>query len=110
MKSLVWMGSSIEAVRAFPEDARQRAGYELYQVQCGLTPSDWKPMVAIGAGVQEIRIHTKTEYRIIYTAKFADAVYVLHAFEKKTGRTKTTDVDLARKRLATVLAARRAKE
>lgn len=104
------MGASVDAVRAFPRDARQRAGFELYQVQRGLPPSDWKPMMAIGPGVQEIRIHTKTEHRIIYTARFGEAVYVLHAFEKKTGRTRTTDVELARKRLAAVLAARRHRE
>lgn len=101
------MGSSVEDVRAFPRDARQRVGYELYQVQCGLDPSDWKPMGAIGAGVREIRIHTKVEHRVIYIAKFAEAVYVLHAFEKKTRRTKPADVELARRRLAGVLAARR---
>jgi phage-related protein len=107
VKSLVWMGSSVEEVRAFPRDARQRAGYELYRVQCRLDPSDWKPMGAIGAGVREIRIHTKVEHRVIYIAKFAEAVYVLHAFEKKTRQTKPADVELARRRLAAVLADRR---
>ena len=64
-------------------------------------------MGTIGAGVREIRIHTKVEHRVIYIAKFAEAVYVLHAFEKKTRRTKAADVELARRRLAAVLAARR---
>lgn len=101
------MGSSVEDVRAFPRDARQRAGYELYQVQCGLEPSDWKPIGAVGPGVREIRIHTKVEHRVIYIAKFAEAVYVLHAFEKRTRRTNAADLDLARRRLAAALAARR---
>ena len=95
MKPLVWMGSAVDDVRAFPRDARQWAGHELYQVQCGLDPSDWKPMVAIGAGVREIRIHTKSEHRVIYIAKFAEAVYVLHAFGKRTGRTRPADIELA---------------
>lgn len=105
------MGSSADDVRAFPKDARQRAGYELYQVQCGMEPSDWKAMAAIGSGVREIRIHTKVEHRVIYIAKFAEAVYVLHAFEKKTGPTRPADVALARRRLAAAaLAARRARQ
>lgn len=103
------MGSSANDVRAFPKDARQRAGYELYQVQCGLEPSDRKVMAAIGPGVREIRVHTKVEHRVIYIAKFAEAVYVLHAFEKRTGRTRPADVDLARRRLAAVLTAGRAR-
>jgi phage-related protein len=103
------MGSSVDDVRACPKAARQRAGYELYQVQCGLEPSDWKAMVAIGPGVREIRVHTKVEHRVVYIAKFAEAVYVLHAFEKRTGRTRPADVELARRRLAAVLAARRAR-
>jgi phage-related protein len=109
VKALVWMGSSVEEVRAFPRDARQRAGYELYQVQCGLDPSDWKPMGAMGVGVREIRIHTKGEHRVIYIAKFAEAVYVLHAFEKRSRRTRPADIELAHRRLAAVLAARRAR-
>jgi phage-related protein len=103
------MGSCVGDVRAFPKEARQRAGYELYQVQSGLDPSDWKPMGAIGAGVREIRIHTKVEHRVIYIAKFAEAVYVLHAFEKRTRRSRPADLELARRRLAAVLASRRAR-
>jgi len=104
------MGSSVDDVRAFPKDARQRPGYELHQVQRGLEPSDWKAMAAIGTGVREIRIHTKAEHRVIYIAKFAEAVYVLHAFDKRTRRTRAADVELARRRLAAVLAARRARQ
>ena len=87
MKPVLWMGSAREDVRAFPKDARQRAGYEIYQVQSGLDPSDWKPMPAVGAGVRKIRIHTRIEHRVIYIAKFGEAVYVPHAFPKKTRRT-----------------------
>ena len=100
------MGRSRENARAFARDARQRAGYQLYQVQCGLDPSDWKPMPAVGPGVREIRIHTRLEHRVIYIAKFDEGVYVLHAFEKKTRRTARTDIDLARVCLKEALAMR----
>ena len=107
VKVVLWVGTSREDTRAFTKDARQRAGYELYQVQCGLDPSDWKPMSEVGSGVREIRIHTRLEHRVIYIAKFDEGVYVLHAFEKKTRRTARTDIDLARARLKEALAMRR---
>lgn len=98
-KALVWLGDSREAIRAFPEDVRKIAGFQLWRVQRGLEPSDWKPMPSVGLGVQEIRIHTGTEHRVFYIAKFVEAVYVLHAFEKRARRTPQADLDLARQRL-----------
>ena len=68
------------------------------RVQHGLEPSDWKPMRNIGHGVREIRIHTKEQYRIIYVARFKDAIHVLHAFRKKTQKTQTKDIEIARRR------------
>jgi len=79
-------------------------GYQLRRVQHGLSPDDWKPMASVGAGVQEIRIHAGTEHRILYVAKFEEAIYVLHGFEKRTRRTRQADIDLAKRRLATVRA------
>lgn len=70
-------------------------------------PSDWKPMADVGGGVVEIRIHSRLEHRILYIAKFEEAVYVLHAFEKKSRRTAKADLDLARARLKEVEAFRR---
>ena len=98
-----WVGSSLEDVRAFPEDARRAAGYQLGRVQQGLMPSDWKPMTTVGSGVIEIRVHTKLEHRVFCIAKFEEAVYVLHAFEKRTRQTPAGDVELARKRLADLI-------
>ena len=106
VKAVLWVGRAREDMRRFPRDARQRAGYELYQVQRGLDPSDWKPMVAVGPGVREIRIHTSREHRVIYIAKFEEGVYVLHAFEKKTRRTAKTDIDAVRSRLREVITMR----
>jgi phage-related protein len=81
-KPLIWFGSSQVDLRAFPQDARRVAGFQLRRVQQGLEPNDWKPMTTVGAGVQEIRIHTGLEHRVLCVAKFTEGVYVLHAFEK----------------------------
>lgn len=106
LKKLRWIGSSLDDVRKFPADARRRIGYELWRVQAGLMPDDWKPMSSVGTGVQEIRVHTGLEYRVFYIATLAEAVYVLHAFEKRTRRTLKRDIDLAKGRLAVVKANR----
>ena len=98
MKALRFVGSSLDDLRDFPAEARRQAGFDLYAVQRGLEPSDWKPMRSVGAGVQEIRIHVLGEWRVLYVAKFADAVYVLHAFQKKTQKTRSEDIELARRR------------
>jgi phage-related protein len=98
-KPLYWLGSSLEDVRAFPREARRAAGHQLELVQHGLEPRDWKTMPTVGPGVYEIRVHARTEYRVFYIAKFAEGVYVLHAFEKRTRRARQVDIDVARKRL-----------
>lgn len=98
MKPLDFIGSSLDDLRNFPEEARKAAGFELFAVQRGLEPSDWKPMPSIGRGVKEIRIHILGEWRVIYVAKFEDAVHVLHSFQKKTQKTSQHDIEIARKR------------
>ena len=98
MKLLSFVGSSLDDLRNFPEEARRAAGFELRAVQSGLEPSDWKPMQIIGPGVNEIRIHVLGEWRVIYVAKLHDTVSVLHAFHKKTRKTSRRDIDLARQR------------
>lgn len=98
MKRLNFVGSSLDDLRNFPDEARRAAGFELRAVQNGLEPGDWKPMPVIGQGVNEIRIHVLGEWRVIYIAKFRDAVYVLHSFQKKTLKTSQHDIDLARQR------------
>jgi phage-related protein len=97
-KPVRWLGASLRAVRRFPDEARQIAGFGLWQVQQGMSPSDWKPMPGIGVGVREIRIRVGRAFRVIYTARFAEAVYVLHAFEKREQRTSRADLQLARER------------
>ena len=98
MKPLRFVGSSLTDLRNFPAEARREAGFELYAIQRGFEPSDWKPMKAIGSGVREIRIRVLGEWRVLYVAKFADAVYVLHAFQKKTQKTSRKDIEIAQRR------------
>lgn len=96
MNPLNFIGTSLDDLRNFPDVARRAAGFELYAVQCGLEPSDWRPMPAIGLGVKEIRLHVLGGWRIIFVAKFEDAVYVLHSFQKKGRKKSQKDVELAR--------------
>jgi phage-related protein len=98
-RPLYFVGSALEDLRAFPRAPRRNAGYQLDRVQFGLEPSDWKPMPTVGRGVHEIRIHHEGQYRVIYVAKLGDAVYVLHAFQKKTQKTRKQDIETARRRL-----------
>ncbi len=106
-KSLLWLGSSRSDVRAFSRDARRIAGFQLRRVQRGLDPLDWKPMPGVGPGVREMRIRTVVEHRVLFVAKFAEAVYVLHAFEKRTRKTPKRDVELGRERWRALVTWRR---
>ena len=98
MKKLKFMGDSQAALAGFPLDVRRQAGFELWQVQLGLMPSDFKPMPTVGVGAYEIRIKLAGQWRVIYVAKQLDAVYVLHCFHKTTSQTAKPDIDLASKR------------
>jgi len=103
MKEVVFMGNSLTRIRAFPSGARQDAGFQIDKVQRGENPDDWKPVKTIGKSVREIRIkEANGQYRVIYLTNLKDAVYVLHAFQKKTRQTRKSDIDLARKRLSMV--------
>jgi phage-related protein len=100
VKPVVFLGDSLDRVRAFPEAARREAGYQLERVQRGLDPDDWKPMKSIGEGVREIRVRDASgAYRVIYVTTYGDAVNVLHAFVKKAQRTPARDLNLAARRL-----------
>ena len=93
------MGSSRRDLQEFPATARREAGFQLDHVQNGLNPDDWKPMKTIGSSVREVRIKDQAgAFRVIYVATFVDAVYVLHAFQKKTQATSLQDIRLATSR------------
>jgi phage-related protein len=99
LKSIEFLGDSLEALREFPVSARREAGFQLDRVQQGLEPNDWKPMSSVGLGVTEIRIRDEAgTFRVIYVAKFSDAIFVLHCFQKKTAKTARPDIDLAQMR------------
>lgn len=104
MKALRFLGSALSDLRAFPETPRRDVGYQLDKVQHGHDPSDWKPMPTVGKGAYEIRVRDETgAFRVIYVAKFADAIYVLHCFQKKTQKTDKTDINIAAKRYGELL-------
>jgi phage-related protein len=109
-KPLIWLASSRTDVRAFPPNVRRVVGFQLRRVQRGLEPNDWKPMPGVGPGVQEIRVHTEGEHRVLYIAKFAEGIYVLHAFEKRTQKTPRRELELTRNRLRALVLARRAEQ
>lgn len=99
MKPVTFVGSSLAALRAFPAEARHRAGYQLDRVQRGMEPDDWKPIPTVGSGVREIRVRDETgAFRVVYLAIRSEAVYVLHCFQKKTQKTSRIDVELAARR------------
>lgn len=96
MKPVSFIGSALDAVRAFPDGAHREMGLRIDRLQRGLDPDDWKPMKTIGPGVREIRVRDATgAYRAIYIAVLADAVYILHAFQKKSAVTSKRDLELA---------------
>ena len=108
MKPVHFVGTSREDLRELPESAQETAGFQLFKVQQGKEPDDWKPMPSVGAGVQEIRVRDeRAAYRVFYVAKFEEAVYVLHVFQKRSQKTAQPDLDLGKSRYADLLKWRR---
>jgi phage-related protein len=108
LKQVKWLADSREQIRDFPDVPRHEAGYQLERVQAGKEPKDWKPMPSVGIGVNEIRVCDDSgAFRVIYLAKFAEAVYVLHAFQKKARKTAKADIDLARRRFRALVEERK---
>ncbi|MEP7366777.1 MAG: type II toxin-antitoxin system RelE/ParE family toxin [Acidobacteriota bacterium] len=98
LKPIRWEGDSLQLVRLYPEPVRQMIGYELELLQRGIEPTDWKPMGSVGPSVNELRFHHEGEYRVLYVAKYQEAIYVLHVFQKKSRKTARTDLELAKLR------------
>jgi len=108
MKPVHFVGTSREDLRELPDSAQETAGFQLFKVQQGKEPDDWKPMSSVGAGVQEIRVRDERgAYRVFYVAKFEEAVYVLHVFQKRSQKTAQPDLDLGKSRYADLLKWRR---
>lgn len=107
---MCFVGSSLDDLKHFPAGSRREAGFELSNIQVGLQPSDWKPMNTVGAGAVEIRIKDAAGiYRVIYVACFEEAIYVLHAFQKKTRKTRRVDIELAKARYKALVEMRKRK-
>mgnify|MGYP001559580372 CR=1 FL=1 len=110
-KEIRWVGSSYDDLLAFPKVPRRETGFQLGKVQAGLDPTDWKPFDEIGAGTREVRISdAKGTFRVMYVAKFEEAIYVLHCFQKKTHATSKQDKDIATARYRAVVSARKGKQ
>jgi phage-related protein len=108
VKPITFLGDSLDRVKHFPQSARREAGFQLDRVQRGLMPENWKPLKTVGKGVNEIRVRDEAgAYRVIYVATFPEAVYVLHAFQKKTQTTAQMDLELARTRLQSLIRSRK---
>ncbi len=107
MKPLHFLGSSLRDLKKFPVAVQQEVGLQLNKVQLGKEPADWKPISIIGAGVIELRIHVGSEYRVMYVAKFTEAVYVLHTFAKKSQKTSKLELELTKQRYKQLLKERR---
>jgi phage-related protein len=102
-KPIEWVGSAKEDLIDLPGDARRKAGFELRSIQQSDVPSDFKPMPIVGKGVEEIRLRTDNTYRIFYVARFEEAVYVLHVFQKKTQKISRSDSELGQQRYKQLL-------
>jgi phage-related protein len=103
-KEIVWLGSAYRDLLTFSVEARRQAGFQLGRVQAGLNPKDWKAFDEIGSGTRELRVRDdRKAYRVLYVAKFAEAVYVLHCFEKKTQVTRLEDRRIAAVRYGAVI-------
>ena len=110
-KEIRRVGSSYDDLLAFPKDPRREAGFQLGKVQAGLEPTNWKPFDDVGAGTKEIRIKEASGvYRVMYVAKFEEAIYVLHCFQKKTQATSKQDKAIAGARYRAVVGARKEKK
>jgi phage-related protein len=103
LKPIEFCGNTLRSIRSFPVLVKHEVGHELDKVQRGLTPSDWKPMPTVGKGTREIRIQESGQYRIIYLATHGKTIYVLHAFRKKSQKTRQSDIKLARDALSQLM-------
>lgn len=108
-KEIRWVGSSHNDLLSFSQNVRKEAGFQLGKIQAGLPPTDWKPFDGVGAGTKELRVKDASGiYRVMYIAKFDEAVYVLHCFRKKTQATSRQDKAIAETRYRAVVNGRRA--
>ena len=105
LATIAWEGDSREVLKGFPEGVRQNFGFELWQLQLGERPSDYRPLPSIGAEVYELRDQDERAwYRVVYISRINDVIYVLHCFEKKSREMPRKDFGKAKQRLKAVKA------
>lgn len=112
MKKVIYVGSAQKDIEAFPVKARQRivTALTVISAELELSPKEFKYMPTVGTGCYELRLKIDRQYRVFYVAKFHEAIYVLHAFVKKTEQTSKTDITLGADRYKSLLAYRRGKK
>lgn len=103
MKTIVFEGDTLMRIRSFPEAAKQRAAYEIDRVLSNRDPENWEPFSNVGQGVKGIRVQVNGHFRVLYIDKVNNKVHILHAYEKKSQKTRQMDIDLAKPRLKSVL-------
>ncbi|QQR58784.1 MAG: type II toxin-antitoxin system RelE/ParE family toxin [Candidatus Melainabacteria bacterium] len=103
-KETEWIGDSVDIVRSWSPEVKENVGRQLRKVQEGKQPTNFKPMNIVGAGVFELKFSDDgLNYRVFYVVKFEEAVYILHAFTKKSQKTSEKDLELASKRYKQLL-------
>jgi phage-related protein len=103
--AVAWEGDTKAVLLSFPDGVRQNLGFQLWQLQQGERPSDYRPLPSIGTGVFELRDQDERSwYRVIYLSRIRNVIYVLHCFEKKSREMPRKDFEKARQRLKAVKA------
>jgi phage-related protein len=100
---VAWEGDSRDVLISFPDGVRNNFGFYLWQLQQGETPTNYRPVTSVGAGVYELRDQDERAwYRVIYLSRINDVIHVLHCFEKKSRRMPRRDFEKAKQRLKVV--------
>ena len=103
--TVAWEGDSREVLRAFPEEVRENLGFQLWKLQQGERPDDYRPLPSLGMGVFELRDQDERAwYRVVYLSRINDMIYVLHCFEKKSREMPGKEIEKAKQRLKAVKA------
>ena len=103
--AIAWEGNSREVLQSFPGGVRQNLGFQLWQLQQGERPADYRPLPSIGSGVFELRDQDERAwYRVVYLSRINDVIYVLHCFEKKGRKMPRRDFETAERRFKVVKA------
>ncbi len=104
LKEVLWLGDAKTVASSFPNAIKEDLGFQLYELQVGRTPKRSRPMKSIGAGVFELKEQDHHGwYRVIYTLQVKNKIYVLHSFKKQSAKTSKPDLDLAKRRLKSIL-------